>query len=78
MAAVHAVAVDEAQVAVVPVESVAKRRKRKRALLEQVIALIGRTREALQRQVHIYGQLDRQKGVCSTATRKARNVHVAK
>ena len=78
MADVPAAEADEAQVAVAPVESVAERRMRKRALVEQAVALVGRTREALQRQVHIYGQLDRQKGVRSAATRKTRNVHVAK
>ena len=61
----HAATENEEQVAVVPVESVAERRTRRRALLEQAIALVGRTREALQRQVHVYGQLDRLEGVAS-------------
>ena len=65
MADVHAAAADEVEVAVVPVESIAERRTRKRALLENAVALIGRTREALQRQVQVYGQLDRLEGVPS-------------
>ena len=53
MADVHAAAADEAQVAVVLVESVAERRTHKRALLELAV-------------------------MRSAATRKARNVYVAK
>ena len=62
----HSASADETHVAVdvVPVESVAERRKRKRALLAHAHELIGRTREALMRQVHVYGELDRLKGVC--------------
>ena len=65
MGDVHAATEDEAQMAVVPVESVAERRTRKRALLENAVALVGRTREALQHQVHVYSQLDRLEGVPS-------------